>query len=112
MVRWYVDRSAGYGLMCAFNDMIRDFHMMDVELTNRAYTWSNKRPQPIFSRLDRIFLSSHWALVFSVIKLSALEMIVSDHVPLLLNCSMQNMTKAPPRLEIFWLNYKEAHQII
>lgn len=66
LVRWYVDRSAdlrSYGLMCAFNDLVRDLGLMDVELSNRSYTWSSKRPQPVFSRLDRIFLSPHWATV-------------------------------------------------
>lgn len=44
--------------------------------------------------------------------MSALEMIVSDHVPLLLNCTMRTSVKASPRIEIFWLKYREAHQIV
>lgn len=39
-------------------------------------------------------------------------MIVSDHVPLLLNCCKQTSTKHPPRLEIFWLGYEEAQHIV
>lgn len=99
LVRWYVDRSAdlrGYGLMCAFNDLVRDLGLMDVELSNRSYTWSNKRPRPVFSRLDRIFLSPHWATAFPIIQMTALAMIVSDHVPLLLNCTMRSTSKPPP----------------
>lgn len=106
MVRWYVDRSAdirGYSLMCAYNDMVRDFELLDVELRNRAYTWSNKQPVPVFSRLDRIFLTNQWSLAYPKINLREMEMIVSDHVPLLLSCSMQNTAKAPARLETFWL---------
>lgn len=60
MVRWLVDRSADmrrFEFMCAFNDMIRDFDLMDVEMSNRSFTWSSKRPRPVFSRLDRVLLS-------------------------------------------------------
>lgn len=86
LVRWLVDRSGnmrGFGLMFEFNDLIRELQLIDVQLQNRDYTWSNKQPVPIFSKLDRCFLSSDWALMYPIITLTALEIIVSDHVPLL-----------------------------
>lgn len=115
MVRWLVDRSGdmrGINLMCAFNDVIRELALMDVPLKNRTFTWSSKRPRPVFSKLDRIFLSPDWASEFPVITLEAMEMAVSDHVPLLLTCKHLQTQKRHSRLELFWLKYPQAKAII
>lgn len=115
LVRWYVDRPSdlrGFGLMCEFNDLIRQFEVLDVELKNRAYTWSSKRPSPSFSRIDRIFLSTHWNLNFPIIELRALETIVSDHVPLLLSCRGTDTRPTQFKFENFWLQLPQAHQLV
>lgn len=85
---------------------------MEVPLANRDYTWTSKRPLPTFSRLDRLFLSPDLATRFSIMTLQALEMIVSDHVPLLLSCKKMQSSKMAYKVETFWLKYKEAADII
>lgn len=98
LVRWYTDRSAsfrGYNLMCAFNDLIRDLELSDIDLQNRLYTRSNNRPEQTFSKIDRVFLTNQWMLACPSIKLKALEVAVSDHVPLVLNCSGIGTRPAP-----------------
>lgn len=96
--------------MCAFNDLIRDLEVADIPLSNRAYTWSSKRQNPVFSKLDRFFLSTDWSLNFPKIELKALEMIVSDHVPLLLTCKGNAPKPSPTRMETFWFAYKEVEK--
>lgn len=108
LVRWLIDRSGSmrnFGLMFEFNDLIRDLQLLDVVLENRDYTWSNKQPAPVFSKLDRCFITTEWALMYPVITLTALETIVSDHVPILLHCKTPQAKKAPLRLERFWFQY-------
>lgn len=115
LVRWLVDRTGdmqGLSLMCLFNDMIRDLGLEDVPLKNRSFTWSSKRPEPTLSRLDRIFLSHQWGSTFPVITLEALEMTVSDHAPLLLQCRDNATVPRQPKLELFWLKNEQAKILI
>lgn len=55
LVRWIIDRSSDLNctpLMDLFNDFIQFAGLVDIPIKNRSYTWSNKRPNPSFSRLD------------------------------------------------------------
>jgi hypothetical protein len=45
--------------MIDFNLLILDLQLQELPLIGRTYTCSNKRPQPSFSKLDRVFLSQH-----------------------------------------------------
>lgn len=115
LVRWLIDRSAdlrGMKLMCLFNDLIRETSLIDNPLKNRNFTWSSKRPEPVFSKLDRVFMSLILSNKFSIITLNALEMSVSDHAPLLLHCRQKQSNWKPFRLENFWLRYPEVKEII
>src|ERR1039457_7122972 len=44
------------GTMLDFNNFIDESGIIDVPLQGRKFTWSSRRPQPTFSKLDRIFL--------------------------------------------------------
>lgn len=89
LVRWLVDRSSGthsFRLMDLFNSFIADVGIRDIQLQNRLYTWSSKRPVPSFSKLDRVFTSNEWSTAYPIITLEALEVLVSYHTPLILTC--------------------------
>lgn len=49
---------------------------------------------------------------FPIITLNALEMTMSDHVPLVLHCRQNHTAWKPFRLENFWLEYPQVKQII
>lgn len=103
VVRWLVDRSGamrGFNCMSKFNELITNLQLIDVPLRNRSFTWTNKQPVPIHSKLDRIFLTPDLSLIFPVISLQALPMTVSDHVPLLLTCKQKKSTKPKPKIEL------------
>lgn len=114
LVRWLIDRSgdrSSFELMAQFNDVILDLALIDIPLEKRRYTWTNKRPSPL-SRLDRIFTTAEISLQFTSLSMRALEILVSDHAPLLLNCVSHPTTKKPFKLELFWLQNQEADRII
>lgn len=115
LARWLSDRPGdfrGMSLMQLFNDLIRELEIVDIPLSNRAFTWSSKRPQPSFSRIDRVFLSPDWHIHFPVVTLQALEVVVSDHCPMLLTCKQRQTTKADPKWENYWLSYPEVSLIV
>lgn len=115
LVRWLTDRSfcnAAFPLMDMFNRFIAQAGILDIPLKNRSYTWSSRRPQPTFSKLDRIFLSPQWSLSYPVIALEALENIVSDHIPLLLTCKGLQQQPRKFQLELFWLRYRQPKLMV
>jgi hypothetical protein len=60
LIRWLVDRSddmRSFGLMSEVNDFIMDLELIDVPLQNRSFTWSNKRADPTFSKIDWVFIT-------------------------------------------------------
>lgn len=75
----------GLNLMCSFNETITELEVEEVQLSNRYYTWSGNRPMPRLSKLDRCFISTEWAVGFPLINLNALEILTSDHAPLVLS---------------------------
>lgn len=115
LVRWLVDRSGelrGFPLMDLFNGFIQAAALVDNPLKNRRFTWSNKRPQPSFSRIDRVLSSAEWNLHYPIITLQALEMLVSDHAPLLLTCKNNAPSKKQYKLETFWFKYDMPRHMI
>lgn len=108
VVRWLVDRSGamrGFNCMSKFNELISDLQLIDVPLRNKKYTWTNKQPVPLHSKLDRIFITADLPLIFPIIALQALPMTVSDHVPLLLSCKQRQPIKPFPKMELCWFKY-------
>jgi hypothetical protein len=96
-----------WDLMEKFNELIANLILFDVPLTGRKYTWSSKQPQSTLSKIDRVLLSHEWLCQFPVISLDPGAMMVSDHVPLLLQCRRHAPTKPPLRIEKYWLRYSE-----
>lgn len=115
LVRWLVDRSSGshsFRLMDLFNSFIADAGISDIQLQNRQYTWTSKRPVPSFSKLDRIFTSIEWSTAYPIITLEALEVLVSDHTPLLLTCKEVQQMKRESRMELYWFNYRMPKEMV
>ncbi|KAJ4769324.1 RNA-directed DNA polymerase (reverse transcriptase)-related family protein [Rhynchospora pubera] len=100
-----------FSQMQLFNDVIRDLHLFDTPLSNKRFTWSNKQPTPIQSRLDRVLLSPHWLTSFPVIDLQALSSPVSDHIPIRLHCKQMATGPKIRRMELFWFKHEAFHSI-
>lgn len=115
LVRWFGDRSVdfhGFTLMSAFNDLIWHLGVIDVNLENRRYTWISKRPVPSFSKLDRVFISDQWPRSLPNIHLRAMELIVSNHVPLILSCAGMATRPKGFKFENFWTGYEQVWAMV
>lgn len=115
LVRWLVDRSAcqrSFRLMELFNEFVADTGLIDVPLRNRTYTWSSNRPQPVFSKIDRVFLTPDWSTAYPVITLEALGVLASDHTPLVLSCKGLQQRPRRFQLESFWFKYQEPKEMV
>lgn len=109
LARWITDRSSGcrrWSLIEQFNDFITAAQLIDSPLTSRLYTWSNKRPHPTFSKIDRVLLTSEWTSSYPIVTLQALEVLASDHAPLLLKCKGLPQLKKKRKMETFWFKYE------
>ncbi|KAJ4798488.1 RNA-directed DNA polymerase (reverse transcriptase)-related family protein [Rhynchospora pubera] len=98
--------------MNQLNTFIDGAHLLDVPLEEKRFTWSNKQPIPVMSRLDRVLLSGVWNSHYPLIKLLPLATVVSDHTPLLLKCRQLTTIPKPFRMELFWLHNEHAQRII
>lgn len=71
-------------LMNAFNDTIQQLCVSEVDLSDCLYTWSNRKPNPILARIDRVFSNNELNLAFPMATPSSLPRPTSDHTPLIL----------------------------
>lgn len=69
--------------MRLFNDCIADMALREIAHVESRFTWSNKQADPIWSVLDRVFVSPQWEVMFPLCGLKAITQIGSDHTPLL-----------------------------
>lgn len=108
LARWLTDRSGNqrsFRIMELYNDFVRVAGIIDVPLQNRLYTWCSNKPELVFSKIDRMFMTNDWSSHYPVIMLQALEIIVFDHVPLLLSCKGLPQSKKRFQLELYWFKY-------
>lgn len=87
----------------AFNEAIQELKISEVDLSDRLYTWSNKQPNPILARLDRVFTNNSLNLTFPLSTLTSLPRPTSDHTPILLTLSTSLPKAGFFRFENFWL---------
>lgn len=68
-----------------FNEWINRWALIELDPTNRKYTWTSGQDVPILARIDRVFVSTAWDAVFPLTRIKALERPPSDHNPLLVD---------------------------
>jgi endonuclease/exonuclease/phosphatase family metal-dependent hydrolase len=69
----------------AFNDWISRWGLVELNLTNKAYTWTNNQDNLVMARIDRVFITTDWKAAFPLARVKALERPPSDYNPLLIN---------------------------
>jgi hypothetical protein len=83
--------------------MIHELSWGELPLTDRLYTWTNRRASPVLARLDRNFFNSDWDSVFPNSSLCSLSRPTSDHHPLLISASTTIPNPSHFRFENSWL---------
>lgn len=59
--------------------------LLELNVTNRAFTWSNKQDNPIMAKIDRMFVSTEWGRAFPLSTIKANPREGSDHTALVVN---------------------------
>lgn len=78
--------------MVGFNCWINEEGLVDIDIPNRSFTWSNKRRNPTLVKLDRILVDTSWNQSFATSSARALVATTSDHIPILAECSNNSNT--------------------
>jgi hypothetical protein len=91
---------------------VHDFlELKDMRMDGRRFTWSNVQSGPMLTKIDHVFFSNDWDMLFPDAHLQAITPACSDHAPLFLQ-GMVNTTRKPCfKFEEFWLcleGFKEA----
>lgn len=80
-------REAEYYRMVAFQDMLNDCALMDLESKGCAFTWANNRngTELVRKRLDRAVCNLEWRVLYPEAEVFALPAVGSDHSPILIS---------------------------
>ena len=84
----------------------------EVYLNCRRYTWSNERSPLTLIHLDRVLCTSDWEDPIGECLLRCLSSVISDHTPLLLDCSPAPPAHSRFRFEELWLRLDGFHDIV
>jgi exonuclease III len=89
-------------MMGRFRRFLNDLELLELHLHGRPFTWSNERTHPALERIDKVFVSPDWELLFPSSSLQAIYSRCSDHSPLLL--SLETCTRPKRRFTFlaFW----------
>jgi hypothetical protein len=87
------------GRFCCF---INDVELQEIPLLGK-FTWSNEREAPTLVRLDRVFATNGWDLLFPDCILQSSTSTISDHCPLLLGLHESTQGKCRFHFESYWL---------
>jgi len=71
-------------LMASFKVVIDDLGLKEIRLNGRRFIWSNEQDTPTLTRIDRIFYTPEWELLFPTWFLHSLPSLMSGHTTLLL----------------------------
>jgi hypothetical protein len=99
-------------LMTLFKETLDLSQLMEVDLRGRAHTWSNEQNDPTFTRIDRVFGSPEWHLLFPNIDLHALPTMGSNHAPLLLTSDGARQNYFGFRFETLWVNMPGFYETV
>lgn len=108
LVRRIEEKSSGnvdIPLMDAFNDMINNTSLRELQRSGSRYTWTNKQIPPIMCVLDRVLVSNSWEDKFNLVFVMTAPRLGSDHNPLLVDTG-NNLTPQHFyfRFSAQWLN--------
>ncbi|KAK1260931.1 hypothetical protein QJS04_geneDACA013389 [Acorus gramineus] len=98
--------------MTSFSNWIEGEGLLDVPISNHAFTWSNLRESPALARLDRILLSAEWESHFSRCLAEGLPQVTSDHIPILLFGVGEGRAKARFCFEAWWPMVEGFHEVV
>jgi hypothetical protein len=96
-----------------FNDWINKWALIDLELGNRKFTWTNNQDNKIMARIDRVFITTEWDCSFPSTKVRCLDRLPSDHNPLVVEVGTNlSYGRKKFRFEKWWLSIDIFSKIV
>jgi exonuclease III len=99
-------------LMGSFKSVIDDLGLKEIRLNGRRFTWTNEQDAPTMTRIDRIFCTPEWELLFPTCFLHSLPSLMSDHTPLLLQGELESRHSPSFRFENFWTTMQDFQETV
>lgn len=99
-------------LMGQFRRFLTQAALKEVHLIRRLYTWSNERQHLTLERIDRVFVSAEWQLLFPHSDLHPVASLCSDHAPLLLRTDNTFRYKKRFHFKSIWTKFSGFLDII
>jgi exonuclease III len=93
-----------------FNSIIEQNGLVEFDLNNRLFTWSNNRIDPTFEKLDRFLASREWDLAYNNINVRGLNRSFSDHVPLCIQTDVIPIGSRVFKYELCWKDRPDFHK--
>ena len=93
-----------------FNSIIEQNGLVEFDLNNRLFTWSNNRMDPTFEKLDRFLASPEWDLAYNNIIVRGLNRSFSDHVPLCIQTDVVSIGSRDFKYELCWRSRPDFHK--
>jgi exonuclease III len=99
-------------MMGRFRRCINDLALKEIYLSGRRYTWTNGQDPPTLVLLDRVLCTSDWEELAGECSLRCLASVVSDHIPLLLDCSPTPPVHRRFHFEEFWIRLQGFQEVV
>jgi hypothetical protein len=99
-------------MMGKFRRLLNDLLLKEVYLNGRRYTLSNEQSPPTLVHLDRVLCTADWEELQRECHLRCLASVVSDHSPLLLDCSPMPAAHRRFHFEDFWLHLGGFQEVV
>jgi exonuclease III len=90
-------------LIGKFRGALDFLHLKELRLCGRRFTWSNEQENPVLTKIDHVFHSDDWDVLFPNAHLQAIPSASSDHAPLFLQGDAAEPRKPSFKFEAFWI---------
>jgi hypothetical protein len=89
-------------MMARFRRALSSLELKELYLNGRRYTWSNERELPTLEKMDRVFSTMDWEMLYPDAFLSAMSTGPLDHCPLVLDLSPDLHRGRRYQFQSFW----------
>jgi hypothetical protein len=91
---------------------VNKWGLIEINPSNRKFTWSNNQRNLIQTKLDRVFISTEWEAAFPLVRVVRLAKSISDHVPLLVDTGGDCTKMKKFRTEKWWLERNDFKEVV
>jgi hypothetical protein len=116
LVRFSTDKSNGiinHKWADLFNNWVSTWSLIELDPSNKKFTWSNNQENLVMAKIDRVFISTDWEVVFPLANVKASDRPPSGHNPLLLNAGDNaHFGKKKFRFEKWWLEREDFRGVV